>query len=209
MLVQESVAAEFTAKLRASIEGLGAASRGIVVNDRHAARIKKLFDGAIASGAKIVTGGVFRDREIDATVLTGVPPDSAVMQEEIFGPILPMTTYRTLDEAYAIIARREKPLVLYVFSRDRKTARRIIGATTAGGTVVNHTLVHFYQLDLPFGGVGHSGFGRSHGFYGFEAFSNVRGVLDQRLKMSAIELLFPPYGGKLKEKLIDFTIRWL
>jgi len=69
--------------------------------------------------------------------------------------------------------------------------------------------VHFFQLDLPFGGVGHSGFGRSHGFYGFEAFSNVRGVLDQRLKFGAIQLVFPPYGGKLKEKLIDFTIRWL
>ena len=209
VLVQESVAAEFTAKLRASIESHGAGSRGVLVNDRHAARMKAMFDAAIAAGAQIVTGGVFRDREIDATVLTDVPPDAAVMREEIFGPILPVLTYRTLDEAYAIIAGREKPLVLYVFSRDRKTANRIIAATTAGGTVVNHTLVHFYQLDLPFGGVGHSGFGRSHGFYGFEAFSNVRGVLDQRLKFSPIELLFPPYGGKLKEKLIDFTVRWL
>jgi aldehyde dehydrogenase (NAD+) len=209
LLVQESVAEEFGQKLRAAIEALGEGSRGILVNERHASRVKKLFDGAVASGAKVLAGGTFRDREIEPTVLTGVPPDAAVMREEIFGPILPMLTYRTLDEAFAIIGAREKPLVLYVFSRDRKTAKRIVDSTTAGGTVINHTLVHFYQLDLPFGGVGHSGFGRSHGFAGFEAFSNARGVMDQRLKFSAIELLFPPYRGKWKEKLIDFTIRWL
>jgi aldehyde dehydrogenase (NAD+) len=73
---------------------------------------------------------------------------------------------------------------------------------------VNHTLVHFYQLDLPFGGVGYSGFGRSHGFYGFEAFSNARGVLEQPLRFSTIQLLYPPYT-KLKQKLIDFTVRYL
>jgi aldehyde dehydrogenase (NAD+) len=209
VLVDESVAAEFSQKLRASIEGLGAASRGILVNDRHAGRIRKLFDGAIADGAKVLTGGTFRERDVDATVLTDVPSDSALMQEEIFGPLLPVTTYRTLDEAFAMIAAREKPLVLYAFSRDRKVVKRILASTTAGGTAINHTLIHFYQLDLPFGGVGQSGFGRSHGFAGFEAFSNARGVLDQRLKFSAIELLFPPYGGKLKEKLIDFTVKWL
>ena len=70
-------------------------------------------------------------------------------------------------------------------------------------------MIHFYELDLPFGGTGHSGIGRSHGFAGFEAFSNPRGVLDQRLPFSAIELLFPPYKGKLKEFLIDLTVRWL
>ena len=210
VLVQQSVAAEFEQKLRASIDALGGEkSRGILVNDRHAARVKKLFDGAVAAGAKVLTGGVFRDREVEPTVLTDVPPDAAVMREEIFGPILPVLTYRTLDEAFTVIASREKPLVLYVFSRDRKTVKRIIASTSAGGTAINHTLVHFYQLDLPFGGVGHSGFGRSHGFYGFEAFSNVRGVLDQRLKFSAIEMLFPPYGAKWKEKLIDLTVRWL
>ena len=209
VLVQESVAAAFNQKLREAIEALGGpSSRGIMVNERHAGRVKKLFDTAVAAGAKVLIGGEFREREAAATVLTDVPPDSAVMQEEIFGPILPVMTYRTLDDAFAIIGSREKPLVLYVFSRDRKTVKRIVSGTTAGGTVINQTLVHFYQLELPFGGVGHSGFGRSHGFYGFESFSNIRGVLDQRLKFSAIELLFPPYGGKLKEKLIDLTVKW-
>jgi aldehyde dehydrogenase (NAD+) len=208
VLVHEAVARTFSDKLRASIEALGD-SRGIIVNDRHAARVKKLFADAVGRGAQVLAGGTFNGRQIAPTVLANVPPDAAVMQDEIFGPILPVLTYRTLDDAYRVIAAREKPLVLYVFSRDRKTVRQILRATTAGGTAINHTMVHFYQLSLPFGGVGHSGFGRSHGFYGFEAFSNVRGVLDQRLKFSAIELLFPPYRGKLKEWLIDFTIRRL
>ncbi|HET7437182.1 MAG TPA: aldehyde dehydrogenase family protein, partial [Thermoanaerobaculia bacterium] len=209
VLVDESVREPFLAKLRAHIDAFGDASRGVIVNERHAARVKRLFDSAVAQGAKVLTGGVFRDREIAPTVLTDVPPDAAVMQEEIFGPILPVLTYRTLDDAFAIIASREKPLVLYVFSRARNVVRRILGNTRAGGTAVNHTLIHFFQLSLPFGGVGHSGIGRSHGFAGFQAFSNERGILDQTLRFSAIELLMPPYKGRLKEWLIDFTVKWL
>ncbi|HEX8171940.1 MAG TPA: aldehyde dehydrogenase family protein [Thermoanaerobaculia bacterium] len=209
VLVHERVRDEFLQKLTASIDALGDASRGVIVNERHAARVKRLFDAAVAQGAQIVRGGVFREREIAPTVLTHVPPDAAVMQEEIFGPILPVLTYRTLDDAFDVIAAREKPLVLYVFSRARRVVKQILGRTSAGGTAINHTLVHFYQLNLPFGGVGHSGVGKSHGFYGFEAFSNARGVLDQRLRFSAIELLYPPYGGKLKQKLIDFTVKYL
>ena len=210
VLVHERVRAEFLARLAEKIDALGGdASRGIIVNDRHAARVKRLFDDAVAHGARIAFGGTFRGREIAPTVLTDVAPDAAVMTEEIFGPILPVLTYRTLEEAFAIIESREKPLVLYVFSRNRRVARDIVSHTRAGGTAINHTMVHFYQLELPFGGVGHSGVGKSHGFYGFEAFSNARGVLDQRLPFSAIEMLFPPYGGKLKEKLIALTVRWL
>jgi len=209
VLVDERVRAPFLEKLRGAIDALGDASRGVIVNERHAGRLQKLFDEAVQQGAEVVTGGAFRGREIAPTVLTNVAPGSAVMREEIFGPILPVLSYRTLDEAFDEIASREKPLVLYAFSRDRKIVKRILGRTSAGGTVVNHTLIHFYQLNLPFGGVGHSGFGKSHGFYGFEAFSNVRGVLHQRLRYSAIEMLTPPYVGKLKQKLIDFTVKWL
>ena len=209
VLVQESVAEPFGRKLREAIDALGGeTSRGIIVNEHHAARVKKLFDDAIGRGAHVLAGGGFHGRAVEPTVLTNVPGDSQVMTEEIFGPILPITTYRTLEDAFAIINAREHPLVLYVFSRDRKTARRIVASTRAGGTAINHTMIHFYELDLPFGGVGASGFGRSHGFAGFEAFSNARGVLDQHLRFSAIELLFPPYGAKWKQKLIDLTVRW-
>jgi aldehyde dehydrogenase (NAD+) len=208
-LVHESVRDEFIEKLRTSTAAMGDASRGIIVNERHAARVKRLIDQAVEHGAEVALGGTAHGRSIDATILTRLPADSAVMQEEIFGPVLPVLTYKSLDEAFEIIGSKEHPLVLYIFSRDRKIARQILRHTRAGGTAINHTMIHFYELDLPFGGVGHSGVGKSHGFAGFEAFSNARGVLDQRLPFSAIELLFPPYEGKLKKFLIDFTVRWL
>lgn len=210
LLVDEAVRAPFLEKLRASITALGNdGSRSVIVNDRHAARVKRLVDDAVRQGAEIAYGGEGEGRELQPTVLTGVAPEAAVMQEEIFGPVLPLLTYRTLDEAFALIESKEKPLVLYAFSRDRGVVRRILARTRAGGTTINHTLIHFYHLNLPFGGVGNSGVGKGHGFYGFEAFSNPRGVLDQRLPFSAIEMLFPPYKGKLKKFLIDFTVRWL
>ncbi len=210
VLVQETVRDAFLAKLREKFAALGdEGSRGILVNDRHASRVHRLLDTAIASGAEVFVGGTGEGRELKPTVLTNVAPDAPVMQEEIFGPILPVLTYRDLDDAFAIIHQREKPLVLYVFSRAKEAIRRIVSHTRAGGTSINHTMIHFYQLELPFGGVGHSGIGKSHGFYGFEAFSNARGVLQQRLPFSAIELLFPPYGAKLQKFLIDFTVRWL
>jgi len=210
LLVDESIRDRFLDKLRAAITALGdEGARGVIVNDRHAARVQRLVDHAVAGGAKIEHGGEARGREIEPTLLSNVAADAAVMQEEIFGPLLPMLTYRSLDEAFAAIDSREKPLVLYVFSRDRAVVRRVLANTRAGGTVINHTLIHFYQLELPFGGVGHSGVGKSHGFYGFEAFSNARGVLDQKVKFAAIDLLTPPYAGKWKQKLIDLTVKWL
>ncbi|MEO8379848.1 MAG: aldehyde dehydrogenase family protein [Acidobacteriota bacterium] len=210
LLVDETVCDSFLNKLRASITAMGSeGARGIIVNDRHAARVKRLVDGAVAQGAQFAYGGESNGRAIEPTLLTNVSPDAAVMQEEIFGPVLPVLTYRSLDEALRLIEEKEKPLVLYIFSRSRKVVRRILDRTRAGGTTVNHTLIHFYHLNLPFGGVGNSGVGKGHGFYGFEAFSNARGVLNQHLRFSAIELLFPPYKGKLKKFLTDFTVRWL
>jgi aldehyde dehydrogenase (NAD+) len=208
-LVHESVRDEFLAQLRATITSHGDADRGWIVNDRHAARVKRLIDTAVAGGAQVLTGGTMTGRSITPTILTDVALDAPVMQEEIFGPILPVLTYGTLDEAFAMIESREHPLVLYIFTRAKKVAQEIVRRTRAGGTAINQTLVHFYSLDLPFGGVGHSGVGKSHGFAGFEAFSNARGILDQRLPFSSIELLYPPYKGRLKQFLIDFTVRWL
>jgi aldehyde dehydrogenase (NAD+) len=209
VLVDEKVRAPFLESLKSRIASLGDASRGIIVNERHASRLERLFRDATQQGAEVVTGGTFHGREIAATVLTNVAPDAAVMREEIFGPILPVLTYRTLDEAFDFIGAKEKPLVLYIFSRSRRIVKQILGRTTAGGTAVNHALVQFYQLNLPFGGVGNSGMGKGHGYFGFQAFSNARGVFNQRTRFSAIEMLYPPYVGKLKEMLIDFTLKWL
>jgi aldehyde dehydrogenase (NAD+) len=209
LLVDETVKKEFLELLRSSVEALGEASRGILVNERHAARVRRLVDSALAGGAEVFLGGGGSGRHVEPTILTNVSGNTPLMQEEIFGPVLPVVSYRSLEEAYEFIGAREKPLVLYVFSRRRAVVREILRRTRAGGTVVNHTMIHFYELGLPFGGVGQSGFGKSHGFHGFEELSNARAVLNQRFPFSAIEMLFPPYAGTLKQKLIDFTVRWL
>jgi aldehyde dehydrogenase (NAD+) len=203
LLIDEAIQAPFVEKLRAAI----APETGLIVNDRHAARVKHLFDDAVSGGAEVVAGGGFDQRAITPTLLANVDPESPVMQQEIFGPLLPMITYRTLDDALRIIAAREKPLVLYLFSRSRKVINDVLRRTTAGGTAINDTLVQFYQLNLPFGGVGESGVGKAHGRFGFEAFSNARGVFEQPTPFSAIQLLYPPYT-KFKKKLIDLTLRY-
>ena len=204
LLVDETVREPFLEKLRAAI----APETGVMVSDRHAERMRSLIDDAVKRGARVITGGGGSGRIVEPTILENPDPLSAVMQEEIFGPILPVTSYRTLDEALALVAAREKPLVLYVFARDRRVINTIVRNTSAGGTVINDTLVHFFQTNLPFGGAGRSGMGRAHGFFGFESFSNIRAILEQPTPFSALQLLYPPYG-RLKQKLIDLTVRWL
>jgi aldehyde dehydrogenase (NAD+) len=203
LLVDEAIREPFIEKLRAAITP----ETGLIVNDRHAARVKRLFDDAVAGGAEVVAGGQFNQRALAPTLLANVDPESPLMQQEIFGPILPMITYRTIDDALRVIAAHEKPLVLYLFSRSRKVIREVMSRTTAGGTAINDTLLHFFQLNLPFGGVGESGVGKAHGKFGFEAFSNARGVFEQPTRFSAMQLLYPPYT-KFKKKLIDLTIKY-
>jgi len=209
LLVDESVRAPFVEKLRMELGRISVdGERGWMVNANHAGRMKQLFDEALKSGANVVAGGSFNERDIAPTVLEHVAASQPVMQQEIFGPLLPMMTYRDLSEALQTIAAREKPLVLYLFSRDHALQQRVMRETSAGGTVINDTLLHFYQLHLPFGGVGYSGIGKAHGRFGFETFSNARGVLEQPFTFSAIQLMYPPYT-KWKQRLIDFAVRWL
>ncbi len=203
VLVDESVRDAFLERMQPLAE-----QSGLMVNDRHAQRMKRLFDDAVGRGARLVTGGVFDGRRIAPTVIADVSADSTLMREEIFGPILPVITYRTIDEALRIIGERDRPLVLYLFSRSRSLIRSVIGGTRAGGTVINDTLLHFYQINLPFGGVGESGIGKAHGRFGFEAFSNARAVLEQPMRFSSIQLFYPPYTA-FKQKLINFMLRYL
>lgn len=210
LLVDESVRASLVEKLGAALRAMsGEDSYGLLVNDRHAARVRGLLDKAVAEGAEVIGGAAAGNdpRRLAPALLWNVRPDSPVMEEEIFGPLLPVLTYSTLGEAIAFVNDREKPLVSYLFSRDRAVIDEVLSRTTAGATVVNHTLIHFFQLNLPFGGVGQSGVGKGHGFFGFQAFSNARGVLEQRTRFSPIQLMFPPYT-KLKQKLIDLTLKY-
>jgi len=196
VLVDESVRAPFVEKLRRAIDTLGGdVTRSMLVNERHAARVRRLI------------GSSSTDRAMPPTIVEQPAEDSDVMREEIFGPVLPVLTYRTLDDALRIIGEREKPLALYLFSRDRRVQRDVLRRTRAGGTAINDTLLHFYQLNLPFGGVGNSGVGKGHGRFGFEAFSNARGVFEQPTRWSMIQLLYPPYT-RFKQKLIDLTLKY-
>jgi aldehyde dehydrogenase (NAD+) len=119
---------------------------------------------------------------------------------------MPIFTFNHVDEAIAQINEREKPLALYIFSKSNKNINYILGNTRAGGGCINHSSVHFFNTNLPFGGSNNSGIGKGHGKDGFMAFSNARGILRQHVP-NALELLLPPYTN-FSQKLIDFTIKW-
>ena len=153
-----------------------------IVNDQNFARVRKLFDDAVAKGAKVAVGGTLEaaDRTIHPTLLTDVKPDMAIMQEEIFGPILPVVAYQTLDEVIGLIADRPKPLALYIYSNTPANVDRILSRTSSGGVTVNGVFSHYLENHLPFGGVNQSGMGSYHGVFGFRAFSHERAVYVQQ-----------------------------
>jgi len=134
------------------------------------------------------------------TVVIDPPLDSALMTEEIFGPILPIVAIDNLSEAIQFVNERPKPLALYIFAEDDDAVERVLAETSSGGACVNHTLLHITPPDLPFGGVGPSGMGRYHGESSFETFSNMKSVLNKPLK-GENSLLYPPYKG-WKQKLV-------
>ncbi len=169
-----------------------------MIDDAAFARVARLVGDTIAEGAVIAVGGLMdeSDRFIAPTVLTGVRDDAPIMGEEIFGPILPVVAYDTLDEALGVVRRHGKPLALYVFARDGAATERILRETTAGGTCVNDVAVHIATPWLPFGGVGASGIGSYHGEAGFRAFSHERSVLRQG-PLALARLLRPPYESRM------------
>jgi len=180
-----------------------------MVNAKHFNRVKALADAAISDGAKVETGATYdsADNYIDPTILTNVSKDSTIMEEEIFGPIMPVITFKTLEEAVNIVNEKEKPLALYIFSKKNKNIDYLMQHTSAGGTCINDTILHITQPNLPFGGVNNSGIGKSHGKWGFVDFSNERSVLRQHFSFGMSQLLHPPYS-KLTKKLIDITMKW-
>ena len=152
-----------------------------IVNDQNFARIKKLFDDAVAKGAKVAVGGTLEgaDRTIHPTMLTDVTPDMLIMQEEIFGPIVPVLTYKKIDDVIEYIAGRGKPLALYIFSNNRNNIDKILSRTSSGGVTINGFFSHYLENRLPFGGVNQSGMGSYHGVFGFKAFSHERAIYIQ------------------------------
>jgi aldehyde dehydrogenase (NAD+) len=175
-----------------------------IVNQRHFLRIKGLITQSVEQGAKVVVGGEMRESEnyISPTLITNVNDSMSLMQEEIFGPVLPVIPIDNMVEATQYVASKPKPLALYFFGKNEQNMEYVLQHSTAGGTCINDTLTHIGNTDLPFGGVNNSGIGKTHGHYGFLAFSNERAVLHQRIGLTTIKLLYPPYT-KQKDQLLQ------
>lgn len=180
-----------------------------IVNDKHYERLIALLRDAQEKGANLAFGGNYdpHSRYIEPCILTDVTQDMTVMQEEIFGPILPIMTYENLDEAISLVNSFPKPLALYFFGEDTKARNQVLNETSSGNAVVNDCVLHFLHNDLPFGGVNNSGIGKAHGYYGFLAFSNEKGVLTQRVGTTSSTLLNPPYGVRTKQ-ILSTLIKW-
>ncbi len=170
-----------------------------LVDDAAYRRLSGLLAASIEAGARVVVGGEHdaADRYIAPTILADVNSLNPIMDDEIFGPILPVLTYRTLDDVVAFVNARPKPLALYIFSKDQSVRDDLIARTSAGGTVVNNVLLHLGNPELPFGGVGASGNGSYHGWFGFRTFSHERALLVQG-PLRLDRLLYPPYTRRVQ-----------
>ena len=171
-----------------------------VVNDRHYARLASLVEDARARGARIVEvtpGGVRPDpatRKLPPTLVLGADRGMRVMQEEIFGPLLPIVPYGSIEEALRFVNERDRPLALYWFGRDSASRDRVIAGTISGGVTVNDCMLHVIQENLPFGGVGPSGTGAYHGEHGFRRFSHEKAIFRVLSRFAGSFLFHPPLG---------------
>ena len=206
VLVERNVAQPFLAELKATIVDFYGADPqrspdyGRVVSARHFDRLVDLLrDGTIHHGGQHDRGDLF----IAPTVLINVPPGAPILQEEIFGPILPVLEVDGVDQAIQHVNAHPHPLGLYVFAEDRAIADRVFAETSSGDAVFNDCTVHPVVRELPFGGVGNSGMGKYHGKWGFQAYTNARGVLYRGTRFDAA-LRYPPYsrGTRLRNWLM-------
>ena len=178
-----------------------------IINQRHYERVRGLVDDARAKGARIVEinpgsedFGQQEHRKIPLTLVLGATDDMGVMQEEIFGPVLPVRSYGALDEAIAYVNARPRPLGLYYFGDDNNECEAVLDRTHAGGVTINDVIFHISQDDLPFGGVGPSGMGAHHGHRGFLEFSHEKAVYRQT-PSEIIAMFRPPYGETFRKQV--------
>ena len=167
-----------------------------MISERHGTRLWEAIEGARARGARVLSHGGEAAREagkVPPTILLNSPEETIFLTEEIFGPVLPLVPYRTLDEAIGFVNARDRPLALYCFSKDEKRLARVLDGTLSGGVTLNGTLLHIAQESLPFGGVGPSGIGAYHGKEGFKRFSHARAV-HKVGPINMFERMGPPWG---------------
>ena len=181
-----------------------------ILNARHYQRLQAMVEDARREGADLIEINPAAEtcdstnRVFPPTLLLNVPGETPVMQEEIFGPVLPIVPYRTMPEAIEYLNARPHPLALYYFDNDAARVREVLANTTAGGVTINDCVFHVGQPCLPFGGVGPSGMGHYHGFDGFETFSKKKGVFLQS-RWTPLSLLHPPYGETAR-RLLKFIV---
>ena len=175
---------------------------GKIINEKHFERILGLINGE-----KLVYGGQSEPESlrIAPTVLNNITWDDAVMGEEIFGPLLPILTFDTLDEALDTVESHPHPLALYFFSEDKAAQKKVLDTCRFGGGCINDTIIHLATSDMPFGGVGESGMGSYHGMVGFETFSHYRSIVDKKTWMD-LPIRYQKYT-RLKEKMMQMFLK--
>lgn len=203
VLIQSGVKEKFLKYLKAEIHRqYDRGEYGRIINDRHFQRVMGLMDPS-----KVIIGGTGdpETRRIKPTVMDNVSWDDAVMQEEIFGPVLPVLTFENLDEAIETVNAHEKPLALYLFTENRSVIRRVTAACAYGGGCINDCVIHLATSRLGFGGVGESGMGAYHGKDGFDTFSHCKGIVDKKTWLD-LPMRYHPYN-KINDLLIRMFLK--
>jgi coniferyl-aldehyde dehydrogenase len=215
-LVPEASVQDFADKVQSHMRRMFGTDPGnkdytSIISDPHYARLESLVADAAAKGARIMQSAKPDDdawkakRKFPPTIVVGATPDMAIMQEEIFGPLLPVIGYREANEPVTYINKHDRPLALYWFGNDRAARDEVLARTVSGGVTVNDCLFHFTQVYQPMGGVGASGSGAYHGEWGFTALSKLKPVF-YRSALNRLADLYPPYGAKIArlEKMLRF-----
>jgi coniferyl-aldehyde dehydrogenase len=182
-----------------------------IIDDKSYRRLRATLEDAERKGAQLVSlvpGASFNDvqRKIPPHVVIGVTDDMTIMQEEIFGPLLPIRTYETIDEVIDYVNSKDRPLGFYVFTNDKAVEEKLLYNTISGGVTINNCMMHIAQHDMPFGGVGASGIGQYHGYEGFQEFSKMRPVFNNP-KFSLLEMFYPPYKP-FQDRMLKFMLKF-
>lgn len=178
-----------------------------IINERQLQRLKGLLSDAESRGAKVINlYPEAQGRRLPHAVLLEVNDAMTIMQDEIFGPLLPIVPYDSLEQAFAYINQRPRPLALYYFGYNKAEQQRVLEQTHSGGVCLNDTMLHVAQDDMPFGGVGPSGMGHYHGHEGFKTFSHAKGTFIKQ-RFNAARMIYPPYGKAIQKLVYKLFIR--
>ncbi len=204
----EKMISQFKSRAGSDVHSLANGDYCQIINLRQAKRVKELLEDAISKGAKVeYRTGEDEDTLIGPVILSGTNKNMAIDHDEIFGPICTIKSYKKIDEVIEYINAGEKPLSLFLFSSDLSTKKRVRKETSSGNMCINTTQIHYFNYNLPFGGINHSGMGKSHGFYSFKEFSNAKAVINQWIPWPSTLLFFPPFNSNTK-RLVEILLRF-